>query len=94
MLHPAMDLTIENQHLWLEGAILLYGEKVWERVKAAYPFFALIWVLIIIKNKFRTSNQSEYQTATSNDLIIDDWVRFQYLNTQIKKLQNISQRLK
>lgn len=94
LLHPAMDLTITIQHLWLEGAILLYGEKVWERVKAMYPFFALIWVLIIIKNRLRKSTQSEYQVIANGDLIIDDWVRFQYFNSQMKKLQNITQLLK
>jgi len=50
--HPGMSLINEDLKCWVSGALSIYGESSFKRLRAIWPLYALIWCLIIL-NEFK-----------------------------------------
>ena len=46
--HAAFNLSSENEKLWLNGCLDIYGDSILDRYRAAWPLYGLIWCLIIL----------------------------------------------
>lgn len=50
--HPAMSLSDEQKASWFKGALDIYGEHQFERLKVCLPLYGMVWCLILL-NDFR-----------------------------------------
>jgi len=81
--HAAMNLTQEMELLWFSGASEIYGKKLLDRLKAAWPLFGLNWCLIIL-NEFKDDAWS--RRCSANDEKTD--LRDEHLLIQLSKSRN------
>jgi hypothetical protein len=80
--HAAFELSSEQEQLWLNGCIKIYGYSVLERYKTAWPLYGLIWCLIIL-NEYNSTLWNRRTEA--NNLLKDK--KDEILHVQLKKAE-------
>ena len=46
--HAAFELTEEQEQLWVNGCLKIYGGSILNRYRAAWPLYGLVWCLIVL----------------------------------------------
>ena len=87
--HPGMKISSKLKKQWISGALKIYGEEIFERLRLAWPLIGLSWCLILL-NEYRDDIWSRRCIANPNKAHRREKILVTQLNRSRRLLNRIN----